>query len=331
MGKRRSVLLFCVLLGATVVLAPIGGPVSVSYVYSDSMAPTIEPYDGYLLVPAGEVATGDVVTFWSDQQDEFVTHRVVGVTDEGLVTKGDANPTTDQASGHPPVDRADVTGKVLRVDGSVVTIPGFGRGVETLREQRSLILAGAVAVTLASVLVRGRDRYGHDRALRYGTLYVAGFLLLAGVLTAVMLSTAVRYDWEFVVTATGGQYGPAVGEPGALNETIATGTSAVSDHFVHTTGLRDVQVTSGAARGRVRVAGVVPARETTGVQRTSVTVYRYPAFAPEWLVTALRRVHPVAAVFGAVTATIAVPFGIAGALGDHRRPCRLFRPRGGDR
>ncbi|MFC7165460.1 signal peptidase I [Halospeciosus flavus] len=99
-------------------LLPANAPVQVGYVYSDSMEPTLGVDDGYLLVPADAVEVGDVVTFQLETRDTLVTHRVVGRTDGGFLTKGDANPSADQASGHPPVTSEDVVGRVLTVGGT---------------------------------------------------------------------------------------------------------------------------------------------------------------------------------------------------------------------
>lgn len=65
-------------------------------VVSGSMEPKIAVGD-FIIVemdPYDDVNKKDVITFQYDQ--ELVTHRVVDVTAEGLVTKGDANNIQDQ-------------------------------------------------------------------------------------------------------------------------------------------------------------------------------------------------------------------------------------------
>ncbi len=65
-------------------------------VVSGSMEPEIAVGD-FIIVemdPYKAVATEDVVTF--EYNTEIVTHRVVDRTEEGLVTKGDANNIQDQ-------------------------------------------------------------------------------------------------------------------------------------------------------------------------------------------------------------------------------------------
>jgi signal peptidase len=67
-----------------------------------------------------------------------VTHRVVDVTDRGIITKGDANPFTDQDGREPPVQRPQVVAKALQVGGEVVAIPAVGAGVIAIGD----VLAG---------------------------------------------------------------------------------------------------------------------------------------------------------------------------------------------
>lgn len=124
---------------AIVLVAPAGEPVQVSYVDSDSMAPTLEPGDAYILVPAGDVSTGDIVTFWAPNRGEFVTHRVVGETEDGYLTTGDANERTDQATGSEPVPREVVVGAVWTVAGEPVVVPAAGAVVPTLDRFQPLL------------------------------------------------------------------------------------------------------------------------------------------------------------------------------------------------
>ena len=98
------------------IVAGISFPMSV--VTSNSMKPSL--YEGDVLpwVPCGmdDVHTGDVIVYRSAnswEEDVFIAHRVVGVSDDGvsLVTKGDANNYTDQSGPHIP--EPFVNGKML--------------------------------------------------------------------------------------------------------------------------------------------------------------------------------------------------------------------------
>lgn len=322
MKALRSVALASMIVVGVLLLLPAHAPVSVSYVYSDSMEPTLSSGDGYVLRATDDVTAGDVVTFWSASNDEFVTHRVVEVTERGLVTKGDGNDVSDQATGHPAVDRDAVVGEVVTVGGSVLVLPGFGSLVGALQSNRPYVLGAAVVVTVLSVLRRGEDdqREGRGRRLRVGHAYFGAFVLACGVVTALFVTTAVTHRWEFVVTAHGSASAPAVGETAAFGETIARRSSAVVDSFVHVNGLENASVATTPRE--LEVTGTVPARSSPGAQYVDATTYRYPTVVPETVLDALRGVHPLAAVAGSVVVALSVPFVLASAVADLRRPLR---------
>lgn len=330
MVDLRTVVTVVVFAGTLVVLLPVGAPLSVSYVHSGSMTPTIEPYDGYFLVTGSTVGPGDVVTFWSDTHDEYVTHRIVGVTERGFVTKGDANRRTDQSTGHPYVARSAVVGEVVTVDGAVVTLPGFGVAVRTVRQYRVPLLALAVVATGLAAWTgdrRGRGR-GRDRPITVGHLYVGLYLLAVGLVTAAFVSNASVHEWQFVVTTHGGPYGPPVGESAALNETFGRTAGPLAESFAHVGGLEDA--TTRRVAGGFRTTGTVPARAEPGIRTVRATVYRYPAFAPDGLVRLVGHERPVLAVLAAAAITLAPPFAAVAAATDPHRPLRLPRTlRGG--
>ncbi len=68
---------------------------------------------------------------------ELTTHRVVGETEQGYITRGDANPFTDQDGAEPPVTESQIVAVAWQPSGQVVTIPNFG----------TAILAGRVVVS----------------------------------------------------------------------------------------------------------------------------------------------------------------------------------------
>lgn len=122
----------------------LGQPVVLGYVETESMSPTLEPGDGFVAVPAplmGPVEAGDVVVFEAEVIDGggLTTHRVVGETESGFVTRGDNNVVTDQDSGEPPVGRDRIVAEALQIGGHVVVVPGVG------------VIAGAARSLLAGV------------------------------------------------------------------------------------------------------------------------------------------------------------------------------------
>lgn len=109
----------------------LGQPVLVGYVETGSMSPTLEPGDGFIAVPTqldSSIEEGDVVVFQAEevQGGGLTTHRVVNKAERGFITKGDANPFTDQGNDEPPVKRAQIVATALQVNGNVVVIPSLG-------------------------------------------------------------------------------------------------------------------------------------------------------------------------------------------------------------
>ena len=133
----------------------LGQPILLSYVETDSMEPTLEPGDGFVAIPAelaGPVDEGDVIVFEAEaiQGGGLTTHRVVGETDRGFVTRGDANPFTDQDDGEPPVKETQVVAVAWQPSGSVLVIPHLGTAAEGTRT-----VLGTVQRQIASLLGTG--------------------------------------------------------------------------------------------------------------------------------------------------------------------------------
>ncbi|TKX51714.1 signal peptidase I, partial [Halorubrum sp. SP3] len=66
---------------------------------------------------AGDIEEGDVVTFEAQelQGGGLTTHRVVDETDQGYITRGDANPFTDQDGPEPPVQESQIAAVALEL------------------------------------------------------------------------------------------------------------------------------------------------------------------------------------------------------------------------
>lgn len=109
----------------------LGQPVLLTYVETGSMAPTLEPGDAFIAVPAaiaGPVEPGDVIVFEASvlEGGGLTTHRVVDVRDGGYVTQGDANVGTDQEAGEPLVRDGQIVAKAWQFGGDVVVLPKLG-------------------------------------------------------------------------------------------------------------------------------------------------------------------------------------------------------------
>lgn len=117
--RAAAVTIVCLLLWAT--LPRVVGWIPTTVV-SDSMAPSIRAGDVVVAMPRdGENVVAGQVALVDDpaDTDRLLLHRVTRVTDDGLVTKGDANPAVDRI----PVPTGAVRGiGVLRVP--VIGLPG---------------------------------------------------------------------------------------------------------------------------------------------------------------------------------------------------------------
>lgn len=118
--------------------------VGVAVVMSGSMSGEIEVNDLVVVQESDSYKKGDVITF--DSGNSIVTHRIVEVTDEGFVTKGDANNTED--SGTVSLDK--VQGKVVAV------IPKLGAVINFMRSTLGMltIVGAVIIIILAPQVVR---------------------------------------------------------------------------------------------------------------------------------------------------------------------------------
>ncbi|MFB6362049.1 MAG: signal peptidase I, partial [Halobacteriales archaeon] len=141
----RGVEIFVLLLVVTLVAGQLlGQPILLSYVETGSMEPQLQPGDGFIAIPiwaAGPIEEGDVIVFDAQEIHDggLVTHRVVDVTDRGFITKGDANPFTDQDGREPPVQRPQVVAKAFQINGEVVAIPALGAVVIAIGDVLSVV------------------------------------------------------------------------------------------------------------------------------------------------------------------------------------------------
>jgi len=339
------------LLGAVAILvgAALGQPVLLGFVETGSMEPTLAAGDGFVAVPAGiagPVGTGDVVVFRAKEVNGggLTTHRVVEETDRGYVTKGDANPFTDQDGGEPPVKDAQVVAVALQVDGQVVVVPHLGTAVTAVRDvlaslqRRLAILLGTRAVLgvqglaylifgatvllyVADVLLhdddrrRSRTRSRDDGADPRFWIAVFGLVLVLGA-TAAMVVPAGTQEYG-IVSAEFDSEGARV---------IPTGETETTPYPVGNGGLVPVvtylePASEGVAvdPGRIRLGPRETANATvaltappeTGYYRRFVVEHRYLAILPASVIDELYRLHPWAPLL-AVDAVLFVAFVAVG-------------------
>lgn len=323
MIRSTGVVLALVL--AALLVAPAGAPVRLGYVTSESMEPTISEGDGYLLVPPDPVEPGDVVTFQAPDGDGLVTHRVVAESPAGYVTRGDANPSTDQAAGAPPVAEDEVVGRVLTVGGSPVVIPGLGSAVGFLR-RTPVALLGLVLVALLGSSGSGpshdRDRpVTRDRQV-FAAVLVVG--LVAG--TAVVVDGSRSHGIDYVATETPSGGSDTVTAGSNRTETLRINRSAspLTRVVVVPRGLTVTDVTRNETA--VTVGMRVSAPDRPGPFSAGVVLTRLPAVLPPGIARSLVAVHPAVAALVSVAVTLS-PLCLFFLVSDGKRPVRPSRRR----
>lgn len=348
LGRRAALTLAGVVVAALLLGAILGQPILLSFVETGSMSPTLEPGDGFVAVPAavaGPVETGDVVTFHAERLHGggLVTHRVVGETQRGYVTQGDANAFTDQAGTEPPVKDAQVVAVALRIGGDVVVLPDLGDAVGVIGTGVGT-LQGVVASLLGVELGGGR---GFTVTLLFLTLAWYGFetwrdrtsrrpnrpttrdvsvdgrtVVLAATVLVVLGATAAMVvpsgtTSYGVVSAEFDDSGPRVIPAGRTETTtLPLGNAGVlpvvvvlepSDPEI---ALTPSELRLGG-RSRATVTVSLTAPPQTGYYRHFVTERRYLALLPASVVIGLYRVHPWLPV-AVIDLLVALPYYLVG-------------------
>lgn len=144
MPDRETVAAVLLVVALAPVVAHLGAvalPGIGSYaVTTGSMEPAVESGALVFVRSSGDYEPGDVVTF--TRAGETVTHRVVRETDQGFVTKGDANVGVDDWR----VRDDQVVGEV------VVTVPLYGRLLAIVGTTTGYVALVLVPVTVLSIL-----------------------------------------------------------------------------------------------------------------------------------------------------------------------------------
>jgi signal peptidase len=259
------------------------------------MEPTLHTGDAYLVSALGTAEEGDVVTFQSPEREGFVTHRVVDVTEEGLITKGDANPSTDQAGGAPPVPRSAVLGEAVTVGGLLLVLPGFGALLSLLGSNALPVVAALAALGLLGSLFGGGTRIP-EREVIY-VRDVVGPLLLGLAITVVAVSVLATSVHAVTYPVTGPDAGPegalTVGEPAERTVEVRVNQPPLTHVVVEASGMSVVDRT--VEESTIRTTVTIPAQASTGTFEGQIHVRSYPATLPPALLAGLQDVHPTVA------------------------------------
>jgi signal peptidase len=323
--------LLAVVVGSLLLGSLLGQPILLGFVETGSMEPTLQPGDGFIAVPAGlggDIGEGDVIVFDAEQLSGggLTTHRVVGVTENGYITKGDANPVTDQDGAEPPVQKGQIKATALQVGGDVVVIPKLGAAVVGIQDaisgvQRQLAVVtgsrsllgtqglaylvfgvGIVGYVASALLARGdgrerRDRTRDDGTVDYRLLLVGLAAVLIVAATAGMTLGGGTQEYP-MVSSTSDAPGPGVVPAGeAENVTYSVPGAGVLPAVVF---LEPGSDRIGVSQSklyvppdeRVNATVTLRAPDTTGYYPQYLTEHRYPGVLPRETIEALYRIHP---------------------------------------
>lgn len=312
------------LLVVVAVAAAVWLPVQPVYASSDSMAPAIATGDLYFVVEDAPIRPNDAITFESASQPGLVTHRVVGETAAGYVTKGDANPTTDQAAGHPVVERSSVVGRVVGVNGRPVTIPGVGALYATLAAGRLSLLT--IAALLMAALFLGTRRPA-DEVLGREVVYVGDVvrpLFVGGLLVCLLFVFwgASTHDLTYVATEgdTTAAHTVPLGEAVTRTVTVETRQLPFTTVVLEADRVAIVDRVSTAAGAELVVE--IPAQSRPGAYHASVAVSTYPATLPRDVIERLHGFHWLAAALGTIAPVYVPLYGLYLCFVDGRVPLR---------
>ena len=314
--------LFVVSMAAGVLL---GQPVLLGYVETGSMVPTLEPGDGFVAVPSvlvGPVEPGDVVVYEATVIDGggLVTHRVVGETGDGFVTRGDANVVTDQDSGEPPVRREQIAAEAFQVGDRLVVVPKIGLFISPVQgfvgsmgsalgggsqSLAYLIFAIGVGAYVASEVAERRDDDRHvrgapsrdDGAVEARYVVLVGTVAVLALVTGAMLATGNAHEFGMVSAETDSARQYVVQHGTTENVTYGVPSyGVVPATVVLETRTDDVSVEPGAtyvpAGGTVNATVTLSAPPETGYYPQLLVEHRYIGILPVGVVTALYSVHP---------------------------------------
>lgn len=363
---RRIVVIGIALIVATLLIGHVlGVPIGLGYVETGSMEPTMDAGDGFVAVPAavaGPVEAGDVIVYDAQEIEGggLTTHRVVDTTEHGYVTRGDANPFTDQGGGEPHVTDGQVAAKALQVNDEVVVVPNLGTavmGLESGLESAQWWLASALGTRavlgtqglsylllgfglailgLSAILGRGAaaDRSRARTRTRGDVFDVRRLVLAMAVLVAVVsLATMVAMSGSTEMGLVSAEF------DSDRADVIPAGETETHRYELRNGGvLSVVTIVEPASEGvavdeqrtlhrgesaNVSIAYTAPPE--TGYYLRSFTEHTYFAVLPTPVITALHAIHPwmaMGTVTGVLTGLIVAPFALLAGVGSIRTRSR---------
>ncbi len=229
-GQQSShlfgVLSFALLIGIWLLFAPIqlGGQVTYVIISGNSMEPGFHLGDLAIIRQEEIYNVGDIVTYHNAELGKFVIHRIIELTDDHFILKGDNNTWIDT---YQPT-QAEIIGKLW------VFVPAMGKAVEWIRTPINMTLIITImGGVLMSSMLKNQPQHGKNikRQSRNSgwmeiSLAMLGLLMLVFLFLGVLAFTrsTVRTSESIPYQQVGMFYYSAAGTAGVYDsDTVHSG------------------------------------------------------------------------------------------------------------
>lgn len=284
-------------------------PAQLVLITGNSMEPTLHKGDVVLTHDTDSIDKGDVAVFYSPDRGQEVAHRVVETTEDGYITQGDNNPSTDQSDGLPPVQDSQIQGEVVQIGEQPATLP-IGN-VLSVFLNRPAAISPLLAIVFLTLLILRQDstQRGRQNIEEVGDV-IRPLLLIAFVASIAFMQLGAASTTVAVLFTEDGGSQPTVeevGEEATIDATIESREPAFSHQIVSADGpVSAEEIRETEERGSSDIRINVETRATEGVQQGKIIVYNYPAVLPSGIIETLHRIHPLVAA-ATVSAVMFIP------------------------
>jgi len=276
-------------------------PVLLSYVTSDSMTPTLNRGDLFLINPLAEARPNDIVVF--NLNGQWTVHRIVAETGEGYITKGDHNIATDQQGElTSTVKKENIAGVVPVIFGTPVKIPEAGNYIQRLSGTTLNMLLAIFMIIIGASLLTGkanaRKKEKKVYRLRYKTLYVAVSNVSIAVLLISVMSTWGSVGFSYASTMAGGQREGWYLPDSEFDKQIEIKNNALFPlvYFFSSESERvevreSSKIIKAGEKADLNVHIKVPSE--TRIYYDEINIHAYPLILPPEIITDMHNLNPV--------------------------------------
>jgi len=275
-------------------------PFSAVAIQGDSMDPTIPNQALLLTYETNDVAENDIVTFYSEQTNGYVTHRIIETTENGnYITLGDNNNVPDQEIGIAPLQPQNVDSKALVVNGQPLFIPYLGGLIILL--QQNLIAVAAIGLSAISGLYFIRNRVQNQRLYSnivakdvFQPIIIVTLLLVVIVFIFNATVLTIPFAYTDSGTASQQQYVVPTSSSEQIEEIRINSTSQWYTHKIYVfNGFNAIEINENKTKQQTRITAQLPPREDVGAYETSVSIYTIPAVMPQSIAQQLAQTSPI--------------------------------------